>query len=105
MATISKQKHDKEKKKIKPITIAYILLCVLIIGAFALFIAGQADRYNALQVQYYRIQEELTRAQAVYADLQYQMAHFDTDAYIEQLARERLGWVMPNEIVFRKITD
>ena len=83
----------------------YAMLCLLILGAFALLISSQANRYNALRAQNDRWQEELSRAVAVYEDLHYQMAYFDTDAYIERLARERLGWVLPNEIVFRKITD
>jgi len=82
-----------------------LILCVAILGVFLTLIANQADAYNALQAQYDIIQENLARQVAIYEDLQYQLAHFDSDSYIEALARERFGWVRPNEIVFRMITD
>ena len=98
-------KYSGKKKSSKLGKLMYGLLCVTILVASFWLIASQARRYNALRAQYHRIQDELSRAQIVYADMRYQMTHFDSDAYIEQLARERLGWVMPNEIVFRKITE
>ncbi|MCL2571849.1 MAG: septum formation initiator family protein [Defluviitaleaceae bacterium] len=94
-----------EKKQNKLSRMAFVILCLIIIITFAALIRGQAVRYNNLRVQNDRIQAELAREEAIYRDLRYQIAHFDSDAYIEELARTRLGWVRPNEIVFRKITD
>ena len=97
--------NKKQKKKIRLGSLFFLALCLVILGTFSFLIARQAGIYNQRRVELERFQEELARANAVYNDLHYQMAHFDSDAYIERLARERLGWVKPNEIVFRKITD
>ena len=85
--------------------IAFILFCVMIMVVFTALIVMQASSYNSLRAEHSRMTLELERAQAVYRDLRYRKAHFDTDAYIEELARNWLGWVRPDEIVFRKITD
>ena len=83
----------------------FIMLCALILITFALLLRSQTQAYNSLRAENNRLQAELDREKVIYADLRYQMAHFDSDAYIEQLARERLGWVRPGEMVFRKITE
>ena len=83
----------------------FLLVCLLIFGVFSILIYRQAASYNYLRAESIRIDEQLARYQAHYDTLRYRMAHFDSDAYIEQLARERLGWVRPNEIIFRRRTD
>jgi len=101
----SNKARNEAKRSNKFRNITCFVICVLILGMFLVLTSRQADRYNALRVEYNRIQEDLAREQAVFEDLQYQMAHFDSDAYIEALARERFGWLKPNEIVFRMIAD
>jgi len=96
------KKVQPKKKKSKAATFFYVLMCVAIIGAFMRFISLQADSYNSLRAQHEVILEDLDRARAEYYALSYQIAHFDSDTYIERLARERLGWVRPTEIVFRQ---
>ena len=83
----------------------FLALYVLIITVSAMLVAGQTARYNALRNINDGLQAELARERAIYADLLYQRAHFDSDAYIHALARERLGWVRPNEVVLRRTAE
>ena len=99
------QKKRKAKPKRRMSNFFFMLVCLLILGVFSALIFRQAASYNDLRAESIRIEEQLARYQATYDALRYQMAHFDSDAYIERLARERLGWVRPNEIIFRQRTD
>ena len=101
MAKKSKDATPKNKMN----TFVFLLVCVLILGGFFAFISMQAASYNSLRAEYNRLQAEIDREHVINENLRYQMAHFDSDAYIEELARERLGWVRPNEIVFRQMVD
>ena len=83
----------------------FILFCLLVLGAFSRLIIIQAESYNSLRTEQARLENELDQAQAREAYLNYQIAHFDSDAYIEARARERFGWVRPNELVFRRRVD
>ena len=105
MAEKNAAKKRKFKQKRPVANLVTVLVCLLIIGVFSALIVRQAANYNDLRAEYIRLDTELDSAIATYNALRYQMAHFDSDAYIEQLARERLGWVRPNEIVFRLRTE
>jgi len=72
--------------------------------AFALFIGNQSASYNSLRTRYDYIARQYADARGEFYALSYQIAHFDSDAYVERLARERLGWARPNEIIFRQRT-
>ena len=94
--------NNKPVKKRRISSFLFIVFCLLILAAFSALITGQASHYNSLRADNNRYEAELARQLAIYEDLRYQMAHLDSDAYIERLARERLGWVRPNEIIFRR---
>ena len=93
----------KEKRRMS--NFLFMLVCLLILGVFSALIFRQAASYNDLRAESIRIENQIAQYEAAYDAMRYRMAHFDSDAYIEQLARERLGWVRPNEIVFRMRTD
>ena len=105
MAKQTKEKKTQKKKRSKFNSFLYILMCAVIVGSFLRLIYIQAEQYNALRLRHENILEDYARARAQYYALNYQIAHFDSDAYIERLARDRLGWVRPNEIVFRQRTE
>jgi len=101
----SNEKSNSEKRKSKVYNFILLLFCLLITAVFGALINRYIGSYNDLRTSANNIYAELQRERAIYQDLQYQLAHFDSDAYIEHLAREHLGWVMPNELVLRKMTD
>ena len=96
----------KARKKMSGIRkLMFLFLYLLIIVGSAALISGQTNRYNALRAINDGFQADLAREQAIHTDLLYQRAHFDSDAYIEQLARDRLGWVRPNEVMLRVVRE
>ena len=100
-----KQSQREAPKKRKFSNYMFALFCVALLGIFAWLIVVQASRYNELYAQNSRIEADLEHERAVHASLLYRRANLDSDAYIEALARELLGWVRPNELVFRKVTN
>jgi len=97
--------QNKPKKKRRFSMFLYIIFWIAIIGMFSGMVVVQMSNYNEYRADLLRIQADIAREQAIYADLRLQMTMFDSDAYIERLARERLGMVHPHEIVFRNIAD
>jgi cell division protein FtsB len=99
----------KEPRKVKPkrpiVLFLYITFWVAMLAMFAGLVVYQMGRYNELVEQQIRIEAELEAERAIAQDLYLQQILFDSDAYIEQLARDRLGLVRPYEIVFRNIAE
>jgi len=94
---------EKKKKQKRRISWLFIVFWVAIISLSLTFVTGQARRYSQLSTELYQAQSNLARERATFNDLYLQLLFFDSDAYIERLARERLGMVRPNEIVFRNM--
>ena len=85
--------------------VLYLIFWSVIIVMFSAMLVTQAGQYNALRADLDRISGDVAHEQAIYHDLNNQLLFFDSDAYIEALARERLGMIRPNEIVFRNIAE
>ena len=85
--------------------IVCILFCVFVLTVSLIYISRQTAAYNDLRARNDSIQQDLARQVTIYEDLIYQMTNFDSDAYIEALARQRFGWVRGDEIVFRMMSD
>jgi len=96
-----KQKVENTKFK----NIVLLIFCVFVLGVFAVLITNQASAYNELRALHHVEYENLNRALDEYQDLQYQLAHFDSDAYVERLARLRLGWLRPDEMKLVRVTE
>jgi cell division protein FtsB len=65
----------------------------------------QASSYNHYRRELNYALEELEYERKIHESLLDQMAFYESDMYIEQLAREQLGFVRPDEIVFVNIAD
>ena len=94
--------NKQSRKGRRAANIVFALICVVMTIAFIRLMGHQSSVYNERRARYEHFDRQLTEAQAEYAALRYQIAHFDSDAYVERLARERLGWARPNEIIFRQ---
>ena len=76
-----------------------------IVVMFTVLIITQATRYNELSAELARINAEIEAERVLEADLEMRLLFLDSDAIIERIARERLGMVRQNEIVFVNIAD
>ena len=66
-------------------------------------IGGQIKQFRALQDQEQVLLADLAAVEAVYDEKQEQIALLNEDAYIERLARERLGMILSGEPVVMTI--
>jgi len=89
-------------KKTSPILrrLAYFTFWIALILAFGMLATAQASQYADLQNELARIHAETERAELEHERLLRQQQFIGTDAYIEQQARDRLGLVLPTELIF-----
>ncbi|HBP38792.1 MAG TPA: septum formation initiator [Clostridiales bacterium] len=80
------------------ITVGLILVLALA-SAVAIYFE-QETQLTRIQAQSEILASELAEAKAEQAELQELQSIVDTDEYIERIARNQLGMVRPNEIVF-----
>jgi cell division protein FtsB len=98
-------RRKRIKKREKPLVLVlYISFWVVIVVMFVGFFISQAGEYNELNAELTRLNLDVERARNQVENLQTQYAMFDSDLYIERLARNR-GMVRPGEMVFRNIAD
>ena len=100
--------QNKRKRKKKPMSktaYLYIVFWLAIIGLSFVMVINQAARYNELRQQVININASIEAITAANEELELQNSFFDSDAYIEVRAREWLGMVRPNEILFRNIAE
>ncbi|MBR6401029.1 MAG: septum formation initiator family protein [Firmicutes bacterium] len=87
----------RKKERFNFLACVFVVAILLVFG-FALYV--QADTYFAVKQQLEQSVKEQRRAVAKNIDLVHDIEYQDSDAYIEKIAREHLGMVRPNEIVF-----
>ena len=85
-----RKRRSKHKGSMKIITLIVLVLC----GVFGVFTWQNTQKSE----QYALVQENLQHQKAIEEQAEYQK----TDAYIEDLAREKLGLVHEDEIIFKK---
>ena len=91
---------NQAKKGKKLSKFLYLFFWLILITATLGLTISQSSRYNTLRNELDRVQENLRREQEAYELLLEQEVYYESDAYIEQLARDWLGLVRPDEIVF-----
>ena len=90
-------KHQNRKAMLYISGILVIMLTVLVILSFRLYSQRKA-LLAEVEYQEVRKQEELERA----ADIENFAGSTNTREFIEQMAKEKLGLLYSNEIVFKK---
>ena len=78
--------------------IVFIALAVYLM----VLLFGQQGTLTAKMERNQELKAQIAGAQAQLVELQEEEQRLDTDAYIEQKARELLGYVKSNEIVYIK---
>lgn len=79
----------------------FILGLFLVVAAyFAYTMFTQQQLIDQQNTQKAQLETQLAHLQGSNESLQRQIESTTTDAYIEDVAREKLGWVKPGEILF-----
>ncbi|MEA4971928.1 MAG: septum formation initiator family protein [Candidatus Metalachnospira sp.] len=81
----------------------------IILTVFSVFVAVnlvlQLNTYAQLKSEKETIENRIEEENKKKEDYNNQMEYYSTDEYIEKIAREQLGLVMPDEIVFKINND
>ena len=78
------------------------LIVVFAIASAVAIYFEQETRMARMQQRQSELQQALYEAQAQHAELLELQSLIGTEAYIERIARDKLGMVKPNEIVFEE---
>ncbi len=90
----------KKKKKVDPkVLLKRGVLCVLVLYMCYLFVAQQFD-LSRLGKENDVLDGQIAEAQAAHEDLTQEKQNAETPEYIERVAREKLGYMKPEEKVF-----
>ncbi len=76
-----------------------ILLGILGIYVISIFVSQQ-ETLNSYRAEVKSYDEKITEAKEEQASLQDMKNNVDSDEYIEEIAREKLGMYLPNERVY-----
>ncbi|GHU53851.1 hypothetical protein AGMMS49975_13060 [Clostridia bacterium] len=82
-----------------------VVVSVFIIGFFAVVSWNYAKPYKRYLIEEASLQKDLDRATEEFQRIQEEKKYQGTDAYIEKVAREKFGYVLPNEYVIYNSTE
>lgn len=94
------EKRKKVKKSRKPGSLflrAFLLVfvCTVLVG-----VGKQAIRYQELQQEILSLSAQIAEEEEKKLEYNARKEYYTSDVYIEQVAREQLGMVKPNEILY-----
>ncbi len=89
-----------KKKRARRWLWLYLLVWLFTVVMFSGVIFMQVSDYNNFRQELARSEAELENETQIQEDLRDEMVYNDSDAYIEKIAREQLGLVKPDEILF-----
>lgn len=83
-----------------PVGAVHIIIGVAIVVLFVGMMANNSARLREVQGELVEVQRQLAAAVDEVGELERQLAFSTTDAFFEQQARERFGYMMPDETRF-----
>ena len=94
------EKKRKMKKSRKASSL-FVRLFLLVFGcAVSVGIGKQAIRYQEVKEELAAVTAEIKEEENKQLDFETRKEYYTSDTYIEQVAREQLGMVKPNEIIY-----
>jgi len=78
----------------------YIAFWLAIAVSFSVAFLAQSYRFDALLVQETEILEQIEAARQVTRELEQDLEYHYTDAFVERIAREHLGFIRADETIF-----
>ena len=99
MARARKEKQQKQRSKALWIVPIFMLL---FIPAVVFQVVHQMGTLAQLRQEDTALKSQLAQEQERSVELENQKAYYSSDSYIEEVAREQLGLVKPDEVVFKE---
>lgn len=93
-------KKRRNKKSRKPSSLFVRAFLLLFVCAISVGIVKQYQRYQELKAELAVVTAEIEAAEKKQLDFENRKEYYNSDSYIEQIAREQLGMVKPNEIIY-----
>ena len=95
---MEKKKRVKKSRKASALFVRVFLL--VFVCAVSVGIGKQAVRYQAVKEELAVVTAEIKEEQEKQMNFETRKEYYTGDVYIEQVAREQLGMVKPNEIIY-----
>ena len=93
-------KRKRVKKTRKASVVFLRVFMVLFVMTVSVGIGKQALRYQEVQKELAVVTAEIEAEEEKQLDFDSRRQYYTSDTYIEQVAREQLGMVKPNEIIY-----
>lgn len=94
------EKRRKNKKSGKASSAFLRIFMFLFVVTISVGIGKQAVRYQEVQEELAVVTAEIKAEQERQLEFDSRKEYYNSDTYIEQVAREQLGMVKPNEIIY-----
>ena len=93
------KKRRKLQHRISVISIScVVLLLMMILGVGSISLHAKNRNYKAQEAQ---LQEQIAEEMARAEEIEELEAYVGSDKYVEDVAKEKLGLINPNEIIFK----
>ncbi len=92
-----KEKSEKKRKKGKTF---YVLFVTAVLCVYSCAVYFQYKQRLELYKRESELDKEIKLQEKIYKELTEQSEYSESDEYIEKIARQQLGLVKPNEILF-----
>lgn len=95
---MGQRKKNKKTKKISGLFLRVFVLVFVVAGAVG--IGRQAARYQEVKDETASVAAQVKEEKEKQQEFEARREYYTSDAYIEQIAREQLGMVKSNEILY-----
>lgn len=94
------EKRKRIKKSRKPTSLFVRVFLLVFVVTVSVGIGKQAIRYQELQEELNIVTAAIEAEQEKQLNFETRKEYYNSDSYIEQVAREQLGMIKPNEIIY-----
>ena len=100
--TVGRSKSKKNNKITTKLGMVLVVSCLILLAVVVLYKAQSLKaQKESLQVQAAELQEQLDSAKEDHKKLEEREKYMQTDEYAEQVAKDKLGLVYEDEIIFK----
>ena len=92
-----KKRMQRHKRSVLAVS-AVVLLLFVVISANSVSLKAKEEHYRTQEME---LEEQIEEEKARSAEIDQLQDYVGTDEYIEEVAKDKLGLVNPNEIIFK----